>query len=568
MTKRKRNNGSVVCTIIANLFCIVYKIAKKEKKTVYNVEIIESIPVRQIGFYEKYVKRCLDIICSLLVIICFSWLYVVIAVLVRIKLGSPIIFVQERPGLIDSKSGKETVFKMFKFRTMTDARDEDGKLLPDEIRLTKFGAWLRSTSLDELPEVFNILNGTMTIIGPRPQLVKDMVFMTVEQRMRHTAKPGLSGLAQVNGRNAISWEDKLEWDLRYISHISMWRDLKILFQTVEKAFVKREGITGEGMATAEDLGDYLLKNGKISFDEYSEKQNIAEDILARKSLEDVVEKKKLEIENPKYSVLMSLYRKEKPEYFKLALESVINQTATPDEIVLVVDGSLTDELYAVIDLYKEKLHLVINKTNLGLGLALNNGLKECRNEFVARMDTDDISKPDRCEKQLKRFAEKPYLAIVGSHIDEFVGDTSNIVSQRKVPTTSQEIYEFAKRRSAFNHPTVMYRKSKVLEQGGYGNLRRNQDVDLFGRMLFAGNKAENIDESLLWFRSSDELARRRKSWENTWSYIATIKKFWKMGYSSFTDLVMVTVAQTGMYIMPIKFQNYIYKRYLRRNKDK
>lgn len=170
---------------------------------------------RKMGFYERYIKRAIDIFCSGLAIIVFCWLYAIIALLVRIKLGSPVLFTQYRPGLIDPKTGKERIFKMYKFRTMTDKKDAEGNLLPDEVRLTKFGAWLRSTSLDELPEAFCILNGTMTLIGPRPQLVRDMVFMSEEQRMRHTAKPGLSGLAQVSGRNAISWDRKLQYDLEY-----------------------------------------------------------------------------------------------------------------------------------------------------------------------------------------------------------------------------------------------------------------------------------------------------------------------------------------------------------------
>ena len=265
----------------------------------------------------------------------------------------------------------------------------------------------------------------------------------------------------------------------------------------------------------------------------------------------------------KYSVLMSLYRKEHPEYLRLAIDSMLNQTVKPDEIVLVEDGPLTDELYDVLEEYKPFLHIVVNTKNQGLGLALNKGLKACKNELVARMDTDDISKPERCEKQLKRFAEKPELSIVGSHIDEFVGSKENVISQRRVPTDSKSIYEYAKRRSAFNHPAVMYRKSAVLAEGGYADLKRNQDVDLFGRMLFKGYKAENIDEVLLWFRSSDELAARRKSWMNTKSYIATIKNFWKMGYSGFSDYAMVAIAQTGMFILPTPAQNWVYKNFLR-----
>lgn len=234
---------------------------------------------RKMGFYERYIKRAIDIFCSGLAIIVFCWLYAIIALLVRIKLGSPVLFTQYRPGLIDPKTGKERIFKMYKFRTMTDKKDEEGNLLPDEVRLTKFGAWLRSTSLDELPEAFCILNGTMTLIGPRPQLVRDMVFMSDEQRMRHTAKPGLSGLAQVSGRNAISWDKKLQYDLDYIKHVSFGRDLKILFKTVEKAFIKQEGITEEGSVTAADYGDYLLQTKQISKEEYNKKQNEAKELL-------------------------------------------------------------------------------------------------------------------------------------------------------------------------------------------------------------------------------------------------------------------------------------------------
>ena len=234
---------------------------------------------RRMGFYEKYIKRLMDIVCAVLALTVFCWLYVIIAVLVRFKLGSPILFTQYRPGLVDPKTGRERIFKMYKFRTMTDKRDADGNLLPDEMRMTKFGAWLRSTSLDELPEVFCILNGSMSVIGPRPQLVRDMVFMTDEQRMRHTARPGLSGLAQVSGRNAISWEKKIEYDLKYIEHVSFLGDVKIIFKTVFKAFVRQDGITEEGNVTADDYGDYLLKTQRIDEEEYRRKQEEAREML-------------------------------------------------------------------------------------------------------------------------------------------------------------------------------------------------------------------------------------------------------------------------------------------------
>lgn len=268
-----------------------------------------------------------------------------------------------------------------------------------------------------------------------------------------------------------------------------------------------------------------------------------------------------------YSVLMSLYKKEKPEYLRLAIDSILNQTVSPDEITIVKDGLLTPELDAVLEEYSKKsdvFNLVGYEKNRGLGLALNYGLEHCRNELVARMDTDDIAKPDRCEKQLKKFEENPDLSLLGSSVDEFYTDPEHVVSRRVIPTSHKEIYEFAKRRSAFNHPTVMYKRSKVLGLGGYGNLRRNQDVDLFGRMLYSGLIAGNIEESLLFFRSNDDLAKRRKSWENTKSYIDTIKKFWKMGYSSFSDYAMIAVAQTSMFLMPVKLQHLVYKNFLRK----
>ena len=217
------------------------------------------------GVYARYIKRILDILLSGCALIVLSPVLLIVAVLVRTKLGSPVIFCQERPGK------DEKIFKMYKFRSMSDARDENGELLPDEVRLTKFGRALRSTSLDELPELWNIFKGDMSIVGPRPQLVRDMVFMTPEQRLRHTVMPGLTGLAQVSGRNAISWEDKLATDLRYIQHMTFLGDVKIVLLTVKKVFC-REDISADGMDTAEDLGDYLLRTAQVSEEAYQEVQ--------------------------------------------------------------------------------------------------------------------------------------------------------------------------------------------------------------------------------------------------------------------------------------------------------
>ncbi|WP_368378788.1 sugar transferase, partial [[Clostridium] symbiosum] len=207
--------------------------------------------------YRKYIKRLLDIMMSAAGIIVLSPVMLVTAFLVRIKLGSPVIFKQKRPGK------NEKIFEMYKFRSMTNERDQDGNLLPDEVRLTEFGKTLRATSLDELPELFNILKGDMSVVGPRPQLVRDMVFMTQRQRKRHSVLPGLTGLAQVNGRNNISWEEKLKWDLQYVNHVSFRADILIIIKTIQKV-IQKEDISMEGMETAEDLGDYLLRSGKIN----------------------------------------------------------------------------------------------------------------------------------------------------------------------------------------------------------------------------------------------------------------------------------------------------------------
>lgn len=198
------------------------------------------------SFYEKYIKRLMDIVLSGGALIVLSPVLLVTAILVRTKLGSPVIFCQERPGK------DEKVFKLYKFRSMTDARDENGELLPDSVRLTRFGKLLRSTSLDELPELWNILRGDMSIVGPRPLLVRYLPRYNEEQKHRHDVRPGLTGWAQVNGRNAISWEEKFRLDVWYVENLSFWVDMKTIFLTVKKVFC-REGISSETAATMEEF---------------------------------------------------------------------------------------------------------------------------------------------------------------------------------------------------------------------------------------------------------------------------------------------------------------------------
>lgn len=225
------------------------------------------------GPYEKYVKRPFDFCCGLAAVLVFSWLYLILMVLGAIFMRGNPFFTQERPGK------NEKIFKLIKFRTMDNRKDENGNLLPDDVRLNRYGRFLRKTSLDELPEAFNIIKGDMSVIGPRPQLVRDMVFMTQQQRRRHDVRPGLTGLAQVNGRNNITWEQKFEYDLQYIDQgITFIGDIKIILQTVLKV-IKRMDTVREGTASDMDFGDWLVLEGKVSEGEYQQKQAEAKELL-------------------------------------------------------------------------------------------------------------------------------------------------------------------------------------------------------------------------------------------------------------------------------------------------
>lgn len=497
--------GAVVTTAVT---ATVMK--NKAKKTTYKAESIDPITPREMGFYEKYVKRAIDVTCATGAIVVFSPIYLGVAALVRTKLGSPVLFTQDRPGLV-GPDGKETVFKMYKFRSMTDERDENGDLLPDEVRLTKFGKWLRNTSLDELPEAFNILNGTMSVIGPRPQLVRDMVFMSKEQRMRHTAKPGLSGLAQVNGRNAISWEDKMNWDLKYIKKVTFKEDLKIILETVKKAFIKQEGITQDDMATAEDLGDYLLRTEKVDQAEYKCGQR-----KAKKILNNEIENKSKKIELSKhepFSVAISVYKSDNPMCFDRALSSITDlQTIKPDEVVLVVDGPVSNDIDLVIKKYEDKysfFNVIRLEKNGGLGNALKIAVENAKYNLIARMDSDDVSVNTRFEEQLSFFVNNPDIDIVGGDITEFIDKESNVVGKRSVPKSNLEIREYMKTRCAMNHVSVMYKKASVMDAGGYQDWFWNEDYYLWIRMWLNGAKFANTGTVLVNVRVGEEMYQRR-----------------------------------------------------------
>lgn len=229
--------------------------------------------------YEKFGKRLLDLILSVLALLVLSPSLLVLTVVGAIAMKGNPFFVQPRPGK-KGKDGQEKIFYLLKFRTMSEEKDKDGNLLPDAQRLVKYGKWLRDTSLDELPELINIALGHMAICGPRPFLVRDCVFMTAEQRRRHDVRPGLTGLAQVNGRNNITWEEKMEYDLTYIDNgITLWGDIKILLRTVKKVLSKSDTVR-EGTATDIDFGDWLMLKGEVDQHTYDQKQTEAKELLS------------------------------------------------------------------------------------------------------------------------------------------------------------------------------------------------------------------------------------------------------------------------------------------------
>lgn len=256
-----------------------------------------------------------------------------------------------------------------------------------------------------------------------------------------------------------------------------------------------------------------------------------------------------------YSVLMSVYKKDDPSFLIAAIESMLKQTVLCEQFIIVEDGPLPESLQYVIDGYASKqpelFSVVKLSENMGLGRALDKGLEVCRNDLVARMDADDISLPSRCEKLLDLFAKNPKLGLAGTNIDEFYDDPQNVVSSRKVPCDYESICKFMRRRSPFNHPSVMFKKSEVVRCGGYGKMKRKQDFDLFARMLNMDCLALNIDESLLLFRSNKDNYKRRRSWEYCKSYIDVALVNYKRGYCSIIDLAYIVVGQLTLHFAPM-----------------
>ena len=428
--------------------------------------------------YKKFFKRLFDIILSLLAIIILSPIYIIISILVLIFMGWPILFKQPRPGY------KNKIFNMYKFRTMTNKKDKDGNLLPDDQRLPKFGRFLRSTSLDELPEFFCILFGKMSFIGPRPMLVRDMVFFDKETLRRQTVMPGLTGWAQANGRNSLTWDDRFKHDLYYVDHLTFKMDVKVIFLTI-KTVLKREGIGEDGGDLSIDYGDYLLKYDRVTKEEYDKKQQEAKDLL--NSIYSHKEKGLVSIITPSYNT---------ENFIVETIESVINQTYTKWELIIVDDCSKDDTDKIVKPYLKDKrIKYLKNEVNSGAAVSRNRALREATGEYIAFLDSDDVWEKEKLEKQIKFMEENNYSFTYTNYeiIDENSKPLNKVVSgPKKITKTGMYNYCWP------GCLTVMYNQDKVgLIQ--IENLPKNNDYAMWLKVI---EKADCylLDETLSKYR--------------------------------------------------------------------
>lgn len=263
-----------------------------------------------------------------------------------------------------------------------------------------------------------------------------------------------------------------------------------------------------------------------------------------------------------YSVLMSVYIKENPQYLKQSIDSIISQTLPTNDFVIVEDGPLTDELNEILDTYEKQytcIKLIKREKNWGLGASLNVGIQHCKNELIARMDSDDIAFPERCQKEVEQFNLDDELGIVGTGIVRFLDSINHVVGIKKMPTTYEDIYKYAKRRNPFNHPTVMYKKNAVINAGGYQETIRGEDFALFTKMIFEGVKGKNLEKNYLYYRADKEQFKRRTSWQDTKSVIKVVRKNYMKGYVSFWDLINVIIVQSLAFLIPKKWGGVLYK---------
>lgn len=517
--------------------------------------------------YRHFFKPLFDFLLSGLALVVLSPFFLLFTPIVAIAMKGNPFFVQKRPG----KNGK--IFSMIKYRTMTNAKDKDGNLLPDEDRLTGFGKIMRKLSIDELPEIFNIFVGDMSIVGPRPQLVKDLVFFDEETMKRQSIRPGLTGWAQVNGRNNVTWEQKFELDREYLEKEGLFFDIKILFMTVFKVF-ERKDINTEGMETAEDLGVYLLRTGKVDKKYFDKMQDHAALLIGRKtynadiifSIQQTAEDE--DNEDFAYSFLMTVYKNTKLEYLQESMSSLLAQTLPAEQIVIVCDGPVsieTEEYLSNCSQGRPDLFTIVKlPENKGLGLALREGTKYCRNELIARMDDDDYCMPDRAEKQIDFLKNHPEVGVLGGNMEEFVGSIDNVVACRQVPQTHRDICRYQKRRSPFNHICVMIKKTELLRAGGYKDWHFNEDSYLWARMYLAGCQFANLPDVLCKARVGKEMYARRGGYK----YYKSERDLYRFLYDNdmidfFEYLEAKTIRFVVQGLMPNRVRQWFFKTFAR-----
>lgn len=469
--------------------------------------------------YRQFFKRFYDIVLSAIAIIVFSPFLIVLTVIGAIAMKGNPFFVQKRPGRRKKLSkkqckkqgvpygtyGEEKIISLLKFRTMTNEKDENGELLPDEKRLNGYGKFLRSTSLDELPSLINIFNGNMSIVGPRPLLVKYLPLYNEEQRHRHDVRPGLTGLAQVNGRNAINWEEKFLFDIDYVNKITLWRDIGILFQTVGKVF-KRSGISQEGQAT---MGEFLGSDNK------KEKDN-----------------------QPLISVIVPVYNIEK--YVGECIESILNQAYSNLEIILVDDGSI-DESGAICDSYAkcDKRIVVIHKKNGGLVSARKAGLNKASGKYVGYVDGDDwVGK--EFYRNLLRVAESHNSDMVAAgYTRDFLGKTE--IKKNGISCGLYSGSELDRMRSEFISLGNIYnpgiytyvwnklflRKSLIDFQNAVPNeLTIGEDAAVVFPMICRCESVTVIDDCSYRYRQHEQSMIKKTSWsEKTYKGLQVLTRF-------------------------------------------
>jgi len=533
--------------------------------------------------YQKYLKRTFDTAVSLIVLMVAVPAGLIVAVLIRIDSKGPAIFKQKRTGM----NGNE--FSMYKFRTMScDNNVLDAK---QTNQLTTLGKIIRGLSLDEIPQLVNILKGDMSLIGPRPWIPEYFQHMTDEQRIRASVRPGITGLAQARGRNNLDVFDKINYDLLYVQKISFTNDVKIIVLTALALFektgaaIEKHGIhqeinilklqprTNLGVPTGAFFAE-LPKQNKASGRITRKKAVAVDETTANESSKktylpksNISKSKRVLSGKNNYTVLMSVYAKEQPAYLESSIQSMLDQTVKPSEILVLKDGPLTPELDNVLDKFISKhgtaVKVVSFEHNRGLGPVLADGVALARNNLIARMDSDDIADSTRCEKQLECFNRNHSYDIVGCNVTEFMDNIENVIAERTMPEHQANILVFSRKRNPFAHPSVMFKKDSVLTAGNYREYKLCEDYDLWVRMIQDGARCYNIQEYLVNMRLSPDFYARRGGLAYVKQIIGFKKKLLDSGYYSTRDFVVSAASTAVVGLMPNKSRSLMYSRFLR-----